>query len=170
MHWIVTFRQPPIWVYTVEQRAPRKKSKAKQNKKTEKRKKKKERKKPIKAENSRILLKTIPNENKYKTKLKKMCITWHQLFSGWQYFLMKTFSWLPFIPTPSPEVTRGWSKLAFLMQTLWGWDVNVPCRWEFAGLCGTRDPSPILPLPFFSIHITLVHKWKFSKSSQAPKN
>ena len=98
-----------------------------------------------------------------------MCITWHQLFSGWQYLLMKTFSWLPFIPTPSPEVTRGWSKLAFLMQTLWGCDVNLPCRGEFAGLCGTRDSSPILPLPFFSIHITLVHKWKFSKSSQAPK-
>lgn len=72
MHRIVTFRQPPIWVYTVEQRAPRKKRKAKQNKKTEKR--KKERKKPIKAENSRILLKTIPNENKYKTKLKKCAL------------------------------------------------------------------------------------------------
>lgn len=42
----------------------------------------------------RILLKTIPNKiwmkNKYKTKLKKICITWHQLFSGWQYLLMKT--------------------------------------------------------------------------------
>lgn len=94
--------------------------KAKQNKKQKKEKRKK-RKKPIKAENSRVLLKTIPNENemknKYKTKLKTVHYLTPTVFC-WQYLRMKTFSWLPLIPTPSPEVTRGWSKLAFRMQTL----------------------------------------------------
>lgn len=64
-----------------------KKRKAKQNKKTEKR--KKERKKPIKAENSRILLKTIPNENKYKTKLKKCALPDTNCFLADNIYLWK---------------------------------------------------------------------------------
>lgn len=118
-------------------------------------------KKPPK-QNSRVLLKTIPNKsemkNKYKTKLKKICIYPTPTFSGWQYLLMKTFSWLSLLPKPSPEVTRGWSGLAFPMQTLGFVMWTCLAEGKFAGLCGTRDSSPNLPLPFFSIHITLVHK------------
>ena len=84
-------------------------------------------------------------------------------FQADDIYSWKHISCLPFIFKPSPEVTRGWSKLAFMTQTFLGLWLNLPCRGKFAGRYRMRNSSPNLPLPFLSVCKTLVHKLNFQK-------
>lgn len=108
-----------------------------------------------------IIPKYRPNEINKKQSLTFffLNITWNQIFSGWHMYENLLAVYL-FIFKPSPEVTRGWSKLTLCKYTQ-VCNLDMSCRGWFAGLKRMRIQA--LFYPCLKLSQNIGPQIKFSK-------